>query len=163
MSEGLFREDVFYRINVFPIVIPPLRERAEDIPLLARELLAETSKRLGCPVPVLSPRGMAKLVACSWPGNVRELSNTIERELIVVRGRSLEFSALPSLAETFLPVAGNSAETFNDGARRTIQYALDACGGRIYGKQGAAARLGIPPSTLQGKMKRLRMTRKDGK
>jgi transcriptional regulator with GAF, ATPase, and Fis domain len=160
MADGTFRADLYYRINVFPITIPPLRERVEDIPLLARELLAETSKRLGCSLPSLSTRGIAKLVACPWPGNVRDLANTLERELIVTQGRSLEFTELPASPVSAKAHIENDAEDLDDGVRRIIQSALKSCGGRIYGKQGAAARLGIPPSTLQGKMKRLRMTGK---
>ena len=154
MAEGTFREDLFYRLNVFPIVIPPLRDRPEDIPMLARTLLAEMSKRLGCALPVVNAREMAKLLAAPWPGNVRELGNSLERALILSQGRALEFRELRAAA-TERPTAPDSAESFNDGSRRTIQMALDACGGRIYGKKGAAARLQIPPSTLQGKMKRL--------
>jgi DNA-binding NtrC family response regulator len=104
---------------------------------------------------------MVKLVAAPWPGNVRDLSNAIERALIVSRGRTLEFEQLQPAAPT--QSTGDHAETFSDGARRTIERALDACGGRIYGKDGAAARLGIPPSTLQGKMKKLHMPLRSGK
>jgi transcriptional regulator of acetoin/glycerol metabolism len=87
-------------------------------------------------------------------GNVRDLANSLERALIMSQGRTLEFQELqPPLSLT--ESTKDSAESFSDGARRTIQKALEACGGRIYGKDGAAARLGIPPSTLQGKMKKL--------
>jgi formate hydrogenlyase transcriptional activator len=152
---------LFYRINVFPIVIPPLRERAEDIPVLARTLLAETSKRLGCRLPALGPKSIAKLLDCRWPGNVRELANTLERALIRSQGRELDFSELRSASASTSPRPGDPAETFDDGARRTIQKALEACEGRIYGSRGAAALLGMPPSTLQGKMRKLRMERTD--
>lgn len=158
MQEGTFRADLFYRVNVFPIAIPPLRERKEDIPVLARVLLAETAKRLGCPLPALPPKIVARLLDCPWNGNVRELANTLERALIVGRGRELEFRDLPrGFPARDLPTG--EVETFDDGARRSIQLALKACEGRIYGKHGAAARLGIPPSTLQGKMRKLRMSR----
>lgn len=158
-EEGKFRTDLFYRINVFPIVLPALRERPEDIPVLARTLLASMSKRLGIPIPPLHARGIAKLVDYSWPGNVRELANALERALIVAQGRELDFHDLPGNSPSVVSKAGDTAETFNDGARRTIQRALEASGGRIYGAQGAAARLGIPPSTLQGKMQKLGMKR----
>jgi transcriptional regulator with GAF, ATPase, and Fis domain len=160
MESGAFRADLFYRINVFPILIPPLRERAEDIPVLAESLLADVSTRLGSRKPTLTPRGLSKLLASPWPGNVRELANVLERAAIMSQGRELEFPdiAVPPLLGP--PETGEPAETFHEGARRLIQRALDACEGRVYGKRGAAARLRIPPSTLQGKMRSLGMKRK---
>jgi transcriptional regulator with GAF, ATPase, and Fis domain len=161
MERGAFRADLFYRINVFPIVIPPLRERKEDIPVLARALLAEASKRLGCRLPPLGPKAMAKLLDSAWNGNVRELANTLERALILSQGRELQFDELPALAAPSVSGDEDIAETFDQGARRIIAKALESCRGRIYGKDGAAARLGIPPSTLQGKMRRLRIRPRD--
>jgi transcriptional regulator with GAF, ATPase, and Fis domain len=157
IEQGLFREDLYYRINVFPIMIPSLRERREDIPFLVRTLLTEISKRLDCPVPMLSSRAMARLLEYRWPGNVRELENTLERALIVSEGRDLQFPELTTKATSVTTPTNNQAETFNDSARRAIQRALDTCQGRIYGKDGAAARLGLAPSTLQGKMRKLHM------
>jgi len=157
IEQGLFREDLYYRINVFPIALPPLRDRREDLPILVRTLLAEISKRLGSPLPALSSKSMNRLLEYPWPGNVRELENVLERALIVSQGRELQFPELLSHASTTTVRTTHEAETFDHGARRTIQAALDACGGRIYGKDGAAARLGLPPSTLQGKMQKLRM------
>jgi formate hydrogenlyase transcriptional activator len=147
--------------DVVPIVIPPLRERAEDIPLLARTLLAEMSKRLGCRLPALGPKGLDKLLACAWPGNVREFANTLERALILSQGRELDLSDLRSAPAPTVGHSREPAETFDAGARRTIQKALEVCGGRIYGNRGAAALLGMAPSTLQGKMRKLRMGRTD--
>jgi transcriptional regulator with GAF, ATPase, and Fis domain len=158
IERGTFRADLFYRISVFPILIPPLRERKEDTPLLARTLLAAISRRLGCPAPALSLDTIRKLVEYRWPGNVRELANTLERALIVSQGKTLDIRDLGTAAKS---ASGNAGpETFDQGARRTIENALEASGGRIYGKQGAAALLGIPPSTLQGKMRRLQMNRR---
>jgi transcriptional regulator with GAF, ATPase, and Fis domain len=161
MERGEFRADLFYRINVFPIVIPPLRERREDIPVLAQRILAETSKRLGCRMPPLGPKGAAKLLDCPWEGNVRELANTLERAVIVSQGRELDFSELPSGSLSLPSRPEGFPQTFEDAARRTIRNALEACQGRVYGRQGAAARLGMPPSTLQGKMRRLGISRRD--
>jgi DNA-binding NtrC family response regulator len=105
---------------------------------------------------------MASLLDHPWRGNVRELANTLERAVIVARGgRSLEFSDLLHTSGAVVSGATPGAETFDDGARRTIAVALRACAGRIYGKDGAAARLGMAPSTLQGKMRKLRMKRRD--
>lgn len=159
IENGTFRADLYYRLSVFPISIPPLRERKEDLLLLAQTLLRETAKRLGCPAVPLSPKSVAKLYDSPWPGNVRELANTIERALIMSNGRTLEFHDLK--APQHGDPAGRTSETFQDGSRRLIESALDACGGRIYGKDGAAARLGMPPSTLQGKMRRLGMNRRN--
>jgi transcriptional regulator with GAF, ATPase, and Fis domain len=159
IQQGVFREDLYYRIIVFPITIPPLRERRDDIPILARALLTETSQRLGCANPSLSSKGMTRLLEYPWPGNVRELQNTLERALIVAQGRELQFGELAPTSSPSTSPTHNGTETFQDSARRTIQIALNACGGRIYGKQGAAARLGLAPSTLQGKMRRLGMKR----
>jgi transcriptional regulator with GAF, ATPase, and Fis domain len=161
MERGTFRADLFYRLNVFPIVIPPLRERTEDIPALARALLGEISQRLGCRIPPIRTTALTKLVDHPWRGNVRELANTLERELIVSRGRELEFSELAVPRTPDASNAEGTSETFSEGARRTILKALKACGGKVYGKQGAASRLGIPPSTLQGKMRRLQIKRRD--
>jgi DNA-binding NtrC family response regulator len=156
IEAGTFRPDLFFRINVFPISIPPLRKRPEDIPILARTILADTAKRLGLKVPSIGSEAMANLTAVSWPGNVRELANVLERGLIMSSGRELKISGLPvGLATKVEPEAAEQPQTFDDGARRTIQRALEACGGKIYGRRGAAERLGIPPSTLQGKMRRL--------
>jgi formate hydrogenlyase transcriptional activator len=159
-AAGAFRLDLFYRINVFPIVIPPLRDRPEDLPVLARTVLSETAKRLGCRLPPIGSRAMETLLAHTWPGNVRELANTLERALIMSQGKELEMTDLPSPPAPTVTSSTQLTETFADGARRTIQTALEACGGKIYGKHGAAARLGIPPSTLQGKMRRLHLKRR---
>jgi transcriptional regulator with GAF, ATPase, and Fis domain len=155
MERGTFRADLFYRINVFPIAIPPLRDRKEDIPVLARALLAEASKRLVCRLPPLGAKAMAKLLDSPWNGNVRELANTLERALILSQGRELQLEESADVGMAAVSKSEEAAETFDQGARRLIQRALEACRGRVYGKHGAAARLGIPPSTLQGKMRRL--------
>lgn len=160
MESGAFRTDLFYRIHVFPIVIPPLRDRPEDLPVLARTILSETAKRLDCRLPSISSTAIANLLSRSWPGNVRELANTLERALILSQGKELQIPHLPHDSAPAALSRGELAETFDDGARRTIQRALEACGGKIYGKHGAAARLGIPPSTLQGKMRRLNLNRR---
>jgi transcriptional regulator with GAF, ATPase, and Fis domain len=158
VEQGVFRLDLFYRINIFPILIPPLRERSDDIPLLAQNLLVETAKRLGCKTAPLSPEAIRQLAAWHWPGNVRELANAIERALIVSQGRPPDFSTLSAGTSAVASRAETAKETFDDAARRAILAALQACDGRIYGKRGAAQRLGMPPSTLQGKMRKLQIT-----
>jgi transcriptional regulator with GAF, ATPase, and Fis domain len=156
IEAGTFRSDLFYRINVFPIDIPPLRERPEDIPALAHTLLQQTARRLGVASPPFGPSALDRLSRLPWHGNVRELANTIERALISRRAATLDFEDLPATA--FIAVRG-TPETFDAAARHAILEALAATGGRIYGPLGAAARLGMPPSTLQGKMQRLGISR----
>jgi DNA-binding NtrC family response regulator len=141
---------------VFPIHIPPLRERPEDIPALTHTLLQQTARRLGVALPSLGPHALDRLSRIPWHGNVRELANTIERALISRRGATLDFEDLP--ASAFAAVRGTPG-TFDDAARHAILDALAAAGGRIYGPLGAATRLGMPPSTLQGKMLRLGISR----
>jgi len=156
IDAGTFRSDLFYRINVFPISIPPLRERLEDIPVLAHALLQQTARRLGMAVPSFGPHAFDRLSRQPWHGNVRELANTIERALISRQGSALDFEDLPASA---LPAMRDAPATFDDAARQAILDALAATGGRLYGPTGAAARLGMPPSTLQGKMLRLGISR----
>ena len=152
IESGTLRSDLFYRINVFPITIPPLRDRPEDVPVLAHALLQQTARRLGVAVPSFGPQALDRLSRFPWHGNVRELANTIERALISRRGSTLDFDDLPARVRS--DVRG-TPRTFDDAARQAILNALAATGGRIYGASGAAARLGMPPSTLQGKMVRL--------
>jgi formate hydrogenlyase transcriptional activator len=156
IEAGTFRSDLFYRVNVFPIDIPPLRERPEDIPVLAHALLQQTARRLGVSIPSFGPNAFDRLSRFPWHGNVRELANTIERALISRRGATLDFEDLPVSAFSGTEAAPG---TFDDAARHAIVDALTATGGRIYGPSGAAARLGMPPSTLQGKMLRLGISR----
>jgi transcriptional regulator with GAF, ATPase, and Fis domain len=151
VAAGQFRRDLYYRLNVFPIAIPPLRQRRADIEPLAREILARLSQRFGERPPALDVRTVKRLQAHAWPGNVRELENVIERSLILSRGGSLQVD-LPAVARsTAAPMR------FEDAARRAIEDAIAASGGRIYGPSGAAAILGLKPTTLASKMKRLRI------
>ncbi|MGE3768108.1 MAG: sigma 54-interacting transcriptional regulator, partial [Kofleriaceae bacterium] len=139
-----FREDLYYRLAVFQIEVPPLRDRREDIAPLAAALIGELSRD---PVP-LSARDLAVLETYDWPGNVRELRNVLETMLVI--------GELPVLAGR----AEVHANTSLDAAtREAIEGALRATRGKIYGAAGAAARLGLPPATLQSKMKRLGIDR----
>jgi transcriptional regulator with GAF, ATPase, and Fis domain len=147
-EEGRFRRDLFYRLSVFPIRIPPLRERFGDIEPLARHILGELSQRFGEASPTLDRTTIKRLRAYEWPGNVRELENVLERSLILSRGGSLKVD-LPSTHTR------RSTMRFDEAARRCIADALAASGGRIYGPGGAAAILGLKPTTLVSKMQRL--------
>jgi formate hydrogenlyase transcriptional activator len=150
-----FREDLFYRFNVFPIEIPPLRERREDIPLLANYFVSKLSQRMRKQITSVSRQTMDVLTNHSWRGNVRELANFIERAVIVTRGEELEVPAamLPTASETI--VAVNSPSSFRQAESSVIIDALRAAAGRIAGRGGAAERLGLKRTTLQNKIRRL--------
>jgi formate hydrogenlyase transcriptional activator len=154
-----FREDLFYRFNVFPIEIPPLRERREDIPLLVSFFVSKFSARMRKQITSISRQAMEILTNCPWKGNVRELANFIERAVIVTRGEELEVpvGTLSSPSDTV--VAVSSPSTFRQAESRVIIEALRAAAGRIAGKRGAAERLGLKRTTLQNKIRRLGITK----
>jgi formate hydrogenlyase transcriptional activator len=158
VREGKFREDLFYRLNVFPIEIPPLRERREDIPLLVNYFVSELSRRMRKPIISIPQRVMEIVTNCPWKGNVRELANFIERAVILSRGEELEVpmaELLVSNSRTF----SAPASTFHEAERDVIVEALRAASGRIAGDGGAAERLGLKRTTLQHKMRRLGITK----
>ncbi len=162
-AAGRFREDLYYRLAVFLLKIPPLRERVEDIPLLAEKAAARIGRRLGRVFAPLTPECAARLKAYPWPGNIRELENVIERAAVTARDNHLNLGrALPELpALAGLPPAPEEGEailTVDDLAaleRRNLLRALTATGWRVAGPEGAAARLGMPPSTLASRIKAL--------
>jgi PAS domain S-box-containing protein len=154
VRDGRFREDLFYRLNVFPITVPPLRERREDIPVLVWTFVHEFSKKMGKRIESIPKKTIEALSGHPWPGNVRALRNTIERAMILSTGTTLKVE---------LPVAESRAEaatTLADAQRSHITRALEATGWRIRGKGGAAERLGLKPTTLEYRMKRLGIRRK---
>lgn len=161
VAEGRFRQDLYYRLHVVPIEIPPLRERVEDIEGLVNAALRRLAARMGKPEPRVSRDDLSRLRAWRWPGNVRELENVLERAIVLSPRGRIELPA--SLGESFgeAPSTGTPppAERLEDTLRRSIGEALDACGGRLYGPDGAAARLGLRPTTLQSKMKKLGLGR----
>jgi formate hydrogenlyase transcriptional activator len=154
MSQGRFRSDLFFRLNVFPICVPPLRERAEDIPDLVRHFLHHFGRRMNKSVSHVGPAALKLLTEYHWPGNVRELENIVERAMIVTGGDTLEVNP------HWLRSTGNdeSPAEIRPGLaeleRRAIVDALERCHGRIYGPAGAAASLGLKPTTLYGKMRK---------
>ncbi len=155
IREETFREDLFYRFNVFPIEIPPLRERREDIPLLVNYFVSKVSGRMGRQITSISARAMEMLTNCPWKGNIRELANFIERAVILSRGPELEVpvSELPAPSATSVAVCLPSS--FRQAESAVIIDALRAAAGRIAGKGGAAERLGLKRTTLQNKIRRL--------
>jgi formate hydrogenlyase transcriptional activator len=155
-----FREDLFYRLNVFPIEIPPLRERREDIPLLVHFFVSRLSRRMQKRIRSIPRTAMEGLVNADWPGNIRELENFIERSVILTPGDELNVprAELNRSAGRTVVVA---ASTFEEAERQAILDALKGTSGRIAGKGGAAERLGLKRTTLQNKMRRLSITRAD--
>jgi len=150
---GQFREDLYYRLDVFAIALPPLRERAEDLGPLVAALVADLATRLGIAAPPISRAVMARLASHDWPGNVRELANVLESALILGGGRALE------LLDTLGRARHGARPAFETAVREAIESALRATRGKIYGRDGAAARLGLKPPTLQSKMRKLGIDR----
>lgn len=162
VKRRLFRDDLWFRLNVFPIAIPPLRDRKEDIPALVDHFVEKKSKELQMPLlPKLAPGAMAPLMAYAWPGNVRELENVIERALILSKGRPLTFDHIvwPDDNEEHgrLIVRKDDFSNLDDAVSKHIQQALEMTRGKIHGSAGAAQLLGINPSTLRHRMRKLRI------
>ncbi|HYX70382.1 MAG TPA: sigma 54-interacting transcriptional regulator, partial [Terriglobales bacterium] len=155
VEEGTFRRDLYYRLSVFPIQVPPLRERQEDIPVLVRYFTQKYAKRMDRPIKSIPAEAMQAFQRWPWPGNVRELENFIERAVILTRGEILQVP----LAE-LKPVAGElagNAGSLEDAEREHIRKALKASKGVIGGPKGAATRLGLKRTTLLYKMKKLNL------
>ncbi len=157
VRSGAFRTDLLYRLNVFPIRVPPLRERRPDIPLLATFLLASLSKRLGKRLDGFSRASMERLMSYSWPGNVREFQNVVERAAILARAPVLEVGKDLLGPGTAAPVSG--PRTLEELERMHIQAALLSTGGVVEGPRGAASILGLHPNTLRSRIKRLGIER----
>ncbi len=157
VAERQFRSDLFYRLNVFPIQIPPLRDRHEDIPVLVRYFAQKYARQMNKPIDSIPAETMAALTAYRWPGNIRELENLIERAVILSRGAILEVP-LTELRESADPESGAS-ETLEAAERGHILRVLRDSGWILAGPRGAAARLGIKRTTLQARMTKLGIKR----
>jgi DNA-binding NtrC family response regulator len=160
VRRGTFREDLFYRLNVFPIEIPPLRERRQDIPLLVNYFVSKLSRRMRKEIKSIPKQAMELLMNSPWRGNVRELSNFIERAVILSQGDELEVP-IAELKASYSRGTSAPASTFQEAERNVIIDALKAASGQISGVGGAATRLGLKRSTLQNKMRRLGISKKD--
>jgi PAS domain S-box-containing protein len=154
ITEEIFREDLFYRLNVFPIQVPPLRDRIEDIPLLVWRFVEEFSKAFGKRITAIPREDMAALQRYAWPGNIRELRNVVERAMIVATGSQLNI-VLPALP---VPSAKRSLK-LADVETDHIRSVLESTGWKIRGATGAAARLGLKPTTLETRMAKLGLVR----
>jgi len=165
VGQQRFRADLYYRLNVFPIRIPPLRERPSDISLLVKHFLGQFQRKLAKPLKGVTPDSMARLEGYAWPGNIRELQNVLERACVLSPGPVVEIDeALHSVNEGRATSAGPAVRhdaivTLEEGERLHIRQALTATGGLLYGPEGAAALLGINPSTLRSRMKKLGITK----
>ena len=159
-----FREDLFYRLNVFPLALPPLRARTDDIPLLATHAIAEVSTRLRIQAPTLTQADAARLQRYDWPGNIRELKNVIERALILSKGVGLRLDialgdgAATSTSATDTPEVILTDRECRARERANLMKALQRADGRIYGHGGAAELLGIKPTTLASRLRALKIT-----
>jgi formate hydrogenlyase transcriptional activator len=149
-----FRSDLFYRLNVFPVQVPPLRQRQEDIPLLVRHFVQQYARRMNKSIETIPTEAMRVLVSYHWPGNIRELQNLMERAVILSPGPVLKVP-LAGLQERPARPAANKIETLEDAERRHITDALDATGWVVGGPKGAAALLGMKRTTLQWRMDKL--------
>jgi PAS domain S-box-containing protein len=161
IGAGKFRNDLFYRLNVFPIAVPPLRNRREDIPRLVEAFVREFSKLMGKTISSIPQKTMTALQHYDWPGNIRELRNVIERGMIISRGRSLEVELPAAVANSQeASKSGDSTETtLANIERRHILEVLEQTKWKIGGKGGAAERLGMNRTTLQGRMRKLSIHR----
>jgi formate hydrogenlyase transcriptional activator len=155
IREEKFREDLFYRLNVFPIEIPPLRERREDISLLVSYFVSKLSPRMGKRIKSISRNAMEMLTTNPWKGNIRELANFIERAVICTRGEELEVPIAELRRSLEISYTPTSQSSFRQAECGVIIDALKATSGRIAGKGGAAERLGLRRTTLQNKIRRL--------
>ena len=171
VAAGRFREDLYYRLHVFPIQVPPLRERRDDIPLLARHFAELSVKELKCPKPRLTRAAMTRLQSYDWPGNVRELRNVIERAVILARGGVLHFNlpttASPSAASARVaprtaaengqkPEPGFLTEAeLEHRERENLLVILERANWKVKGPAGAAELLGVKPTTLFSRMRKM--------
>jgi formate hydrogenlyase transcriptional activator len=160
VADGAFRQDLFYRLNVFPIELPPLRERADDIPLLVEYLIDRYGKKIGKKIRSVQNRTMELIKSYEWPGNIRELQNVVERAVILCDGETfsvddawLKCDAKPVTSSTSL------LRTLANNERALIEAALKECKGRIAGANGAAAKLGLPRQTLESKISALHINK----
>ncbi|MBI2189875.1 MAG: sigma 54-interacting transcriptional regulator [Acidobacteria bacterium] len=160
VEAGRFRQDLFYRLSVFPVDIPPLRERRADIPRLVLHFVAQSARRLNRPIPRVSEAALNRLAAYDWPGNVRELQNVVERAVIVWQGGPLQFPLEPSdrrdaqskPADTQSPPRLLTREDLRRLERESIERALRQTNGRVSGRDGAAELLGMKPTTLASRI-----------
>ena len=162
VAAGRFRMDLYYRLNVFPLHVPPLRERADDIPILVDYFAGRLAAHMGKQIRQIEKRSLETMQAYSWPGNIRELQNVIERSVILADGEVLRLEPDMLAAETHWPKAQPTQPVAPDESpdlRSQIETVLRKTGGRVAGPQGAAVRLGVPVSTLESRIRALKINK----
>lgn len=157
VADGSFRMDLFYRLNVFPIQVPPLRARLEDIPLLCQNIITHLNRKLGKSINAVAKTSLAQLAHYNWPGNIRELQNLLEREMILSTGQVLKINK--NFQQIDSPTK-HAVMTLAEMEKDYIEYVIAQSDGKISGAQGAAVKLGLPESTLRSKMKKLGVNRR---
>ena len=159
VQEGKFRADLYYRLHVFPLSVPPLRERREDIPLLTRYFVQKHAQRMGRGIDTIPSSALEALMRYDWPGNIRELQNVLERSVILTSGNTLRV-AMPDVTDTGTKTALNRhSKTSESSERQRIVKALEDARGQVGGSDGAAARLGLKRTTLQSRMRKYNIAR----
>ncbi len=163
VEEGRFRNDLFYRLNVFPITLPPLRERKEDIPALATFFISRFSKSTGKKINGISAKAIKEFMAYSWPGNVRELEYMVERSILTTTGTTIKEVLLPAMNRSVLKkvLEDDYLKSHEENERDHLLRILEKCRGKIYGPGGAAEILGLPVSTLNSRIKKLGIEKKN--
>lgn len=159
VEKGAFRQDLYYRLNVFPIYVPPLRERKEDIPVMARDFIAHSSQQMGKAIRTIPGEEMKKLLEYHWPGNVRELKHFVERAVILSAGDRISFSGLDHTNGARSAVEDTTVKSLAEVEKEYISKVLNNTHWRISGPQGAATVLGLKPTTLLFRMKKLGIAR----
>ncbi|MCF7837374.1 MAG: sigma 54-interacting transcriptional regulator [Candidatus Marinimicrobia bacterium] len=168
VRQGRFREDLFYRLSVFPLTLPPLRDRLEDLPALARHFSARTARKMGLPIPELSDQLLAPWLAYAWPGNIRELQNEVERAMILSRGRPSQLAPPGAQPTGACPARQAVVRVIPESEWQQLQRdnllrALRISKGRVDGPGGAAEQLGLRPTTLRSRLKALGLGKTDGR
>jgi formate hydrogenlyase transcriptional activator len=155
VREGKFRADLFYRLNIFPVRMPPLRERLHDIPLLATHFVRQFAERMGKPARRVAPGTLERLAQYQWPGNVRELANVLERAVILCNGAVIHDEHIGSLATSAATQPATAFPTLEEVERQHLLRALEQTGGVLAGPNGAARLLGLSRSTAWSRMRKL--------
>jgi transcriptional regulator with GAF, ATPase, and Fis domain len=163
VAEGRFRLDLYYRLNVFPIPLPSLRERTEDILLLSDYFIKHFNRKAGKKITGISDKVLKNMSAYHWPGNIRELENIIERSVLLTKGTIIDEISLPTTQrkDSSSTVPDSRMKTIHENERDYIITVLKKCDGKIWGLGGAAEALNIPPTTLMSKLKKLGIQREN--
>ena len=160
VEENKFRADLYYRLHVFPLNVPPLRERREDIPLLTRYFVQKHAQRMGRNIDTIPTSVLDALTNYDWPGNIRELQNVLERSVILTNGSVLQVPMTELIGKTVpTTLNGTSSAESHDAERARILKALEEARGQVGGPDGAAARLGLKRTTLQSRMRKFNISR----